>query len=357
MKNIEDALFKLVTAGLEENNTCSFSEDVDWLKVFKIANMQGVAAICLDGLQKLNQKIVVPYPIKMQWIASTLKQEQMYKAQWLSAKSLAKFWHDAGLRVYVMKGFVLAYMYPRPSTRYSCDMDCFLTDEKGWGGEKGNSIVEKQGIDVDRSYYKNSKFCYKGLTIENHRYLLPIKGSKKAKRFEKWLRMQMVETADVKCIGDSYLQVPSEMFNAVYIMAHAQEHFFEEGIILKHVCDWAMLLKAYEGKVNWDEWKCVCKEYGMLSFGYAMSRLAHRVCGVSIPFDCPKDEKSDKRLLDDILHRKPAAKEKRSDTQVRIDLVKNMFSNSWKYRLFSDTNFLMFCGRRVWGYLFDKDLE
>lgn len=68
MKNIEDALFKLVTAGLEENNTCSFSEDVDWLKVFKIANMQGVAAICLDGLQKLNQKIVVPYPIKMQWI-------------------------------------------------------------------------------------------------------------------------------------------------------------------------------------------------------------------------------------------------------------------------------------------------
>lgn len=25
--------------------------------------------------------------------------------------------------------------------------------------------------------------------------------------------------------------------------------------------------------------------------------------------------------------------------------------------MFSDTNFLMFCGRRVWGYLFDKDLD
>ena len=48
---------------------------------------------------------------------------------------------------------------------------------------------------------------------------------------------------------------------------------------------------------------------------------------------------------------------KRSNMQVRVDLVKNMFRNSWKYRMFSDTNFLMFCGRRVLGYLFDKDLD
>lgn len=42
---------------------------------------------------------------------------------------------------------------------------------------------------------------------------------------------------------------------------------------------------------------------------------------------------------------------------MRIGLVKNMLRNNWKYRLFSDTNPLMFCGRRVWGYLFDKDVD
>lgn len=357
MKNIEDTLFKLVAAGLEENCNCLLPQEVDWLNVCKIANMQGVVPICLDGLQKVNQHIVLPYSIKMQWIASALKQEQMYNAQWQSATSLAKLWHEHGLHTYIMKGFVLAYMYPKPSTRYSCDMDCFLTVENGWGGEKGNMIVERLGFDVDRSYYKNSKFCYRGLTVENHQYLLPIKGSKKAKRFEKWLRGQMMKTTDDRYIGSSYLQAPSEMFNAVYILAHAQEHFFEEGIVLKHICDWAMLLKTYANKVDWEEWKIVCNEYGMLSFGYAMSRLAKRVCRVTIPFDCPVDDEADRRLLDDTLYRKVCVNSKRSNMQVRIDLVKNMFNNSWKYRLFSDTNFLMFCGRRVWGYLFDKDLD
>ena len=185
---------------------------------------------------------------------------------------------------------------------------------------------------------------------------MPIKGSKKAKRFEKWLRGQM-ETKEDEYIGDSYLQVPSDMFNTVYILAHAQEHFFEDGIVLKHICDWAMVLKTYTNKVDWDEWKRVCKEYGMLSFGYTMSRLAYRVCGVNVPFNCPKDDEADRRLLDDTLYRKNRTKSGRSAMQVRIDLVKNMFRNSWKYRLFSDTNFLMFCGRRVLGYLFDKDLD
>lgn len=356
MENIEEILFKLVAAGLYDRNDCGFSMQVDWQDVYRTAMMQGVAAVCLDGLQRLHLNNVIPYPVKMQWIASAMKQEQMYEAQWQSAASLAKLWHGVGLRTYVMKGVVLANMYLRPSVRYSCDMDCFLVYEHVWGGEKGNSVVERQGIEVDRSYYKNSKFCFKGLTVENHRYLLPIKGSTKAKRFEKWLRGQMETTEDVY-IGESYLLVPSDMFNAVYILAHAQEHFFEDGIELKHICDWAMVLKTYANKVDWDEWKRVCKEYGMLSFGYAMSRLAYRVCGVIFPFDCPKDDEADRRLLDDTLYRKATVDGERTDMKVRIDLVKNMFRNSWKYRMFSDTNFLMFCGRRVWGYLFDKDLD
>ena len=61
-------------------------------------------------------------------------------------------------------------------------------------------------------------------------------------------------------------------------------------------------------------------------------------------------------MIDDTLYRRTCTTAKRTDFQVRIDLVRNMFRNRWKYRLFSDTNFLMFCGRRVWGYLFDKDL-
>ena len=288
----------------------------------------------------------------MQWIASVMHQEQVYHTQWNAANGLGELYDRHRINTYVLKGFSLSRFYPKPEHRPCTDMDCYLRDKY----EDGNKIAKENGLTVDCSYYKHSKILLRGLTVENHQYLLPVKGSGKAKRFERELR-SWIEDGNNEYIGDSRLKATSPFFDVVYVLAHAQEHFLNEGIILRHICDWAMVLKAHADKVDWNEWKRVCKEYGMLSFGYAMSRLANRICGMMVPFDCPKDDEADKRLLDDILYRKACNNGKRSKIQVRIDLVMNIFRNSWKYRMFSDTNFLMFCGRRVWGYLFDKDLD
>lgn len=356
MVNTETILFKLISLGLEEQEYCNIPLFVDWKCLWKMASLQGVSAICLDGLQKLDKDsgclALIPKPLKMQWIASIVKQEKAYDGQWNAAKGLADLYGKQGEDTYVLKGFSLSRLYPKPEHRPCTDMDCYLMDAY----EEGNRIAKENGLTVDCSYYKHSKILLRGLTVENHQYLLPIKGSGKAKRFERELRL-WIDNGGNEYIGGSQLKATSPFFDAVYVLAHAQEHFLNEGVILRHICDWAMVLRAHGDKVDWDEWKHVCKEYGMLSFGYAMSRLANSICGVSVPFDCPKDDEADRRLLDDTLYRKVCNNGKRSKIQVRINLVMNMFRNSWKYRMFSDTNFLMFCGRRVWGYLFDKDLD
>lgn len=356
MVNTETILFKLISLGLEEQEYCNIPLFVDWKCLWKMASEQGVSAFCLDGLQLLEMSNcnleTIHKQLKMQWIASVIHQEQVYHTQWNAAKSLGELYDQHRINTYVLKGFSLSRFYPKPEHRPCTDMDCYLKDKY----EDGNKIAKENGLTVDCSYYKHSKILLRGLMVENHQFLLPIKGSGKAKRFEHELR-SWIEDGNNEYISDSRLKATSSFFDAVYILAHAQEHFLNEGIILRHICDWAMVLKAHADKVDWDEWKRVCKEYGMLSFGYAMSRLANKVCGVTVPFDCPKDDEADRRLLDDTLYRKTCNNGKRSDMQVRIDLVKNMFRNSWKYRMFSDTNFLMFCGRRVWGYLFDKDLD
>ncbi len=356
MISTETILFWLISLVFEERGGCHIHLSVDWKCLWKMASQQGVSAICLDGLQILDKGIgcltMIPKPLKMQWIVSVVKQEKAYDGQWYAARDLADLYCKHGIDTYVLKGFSLSRLYPRPEHRPCTDMDCYLKDKY----YDGNRIAKENGLTVDCSYYKHSKILLKGLTVENHQYLLPVKGSSKAKRFEQELRT-WIEDGNNEYIGDSRLKATSPFFDAVYILAHAQEHFLNEGIILRHICDWAMVLKAHADKVDWDEWKRVCKEYGMLSFGYAMSRLANKVCGVTVPFDCPKDDEADRRLLDDTLYRKVCNNGKRSKIQVRINLVMNMFRNSWKYRMFSDTNFLMFCGRRVWGYLFDKDLD
>ena len=356
MINTEKILFRLISLGLEEIGDSHFPLSVDWECLWKMASLQGVLAICLDGLQMLDKGsgclAVIPKPLKMQWIASVVKQEKAYDGQWNAAKGLADLYGKHGIDTYVLKGFSLSRLYPKPEHRHCTDMDCYLKDAY----EEGNRVAKEDGLTVDCNYYKHSKILLRGLTVENHQYLLPIKDSGKAKRFERELR-SWIDNGRNEYIGGSQLKATSPFFDAVYVLAHAQEHFLNEGIILRHICDWAMVLKTYANKVDWDEWKHVCKEHGMLSFGYAMSRLANSICGVSVPFDCPKDDEADRRLLDNTLYRKVCNNGKRSKIQVRINLVMNMFRNSWKYRMFSDTNFLMFCGRRVWGYLFDKDLD
>lgn len=362
-EKVEKALFRLLSVGLgysDDSGIIDIQDDA-WAKIYNIANKQGVSAICLDGVQRLSQKnseLNVDKRIKLQWIASAMKQEQSYKAQWQAAKALSLLYDGKGLDTYVMKGFSLSRLYPNPEHRQCTDLDCFLIgrETKQCAYEVGNKIAEQNNLSVNRSYYKHSKIALSGLTVENHQFLLPVKGSGKAKKFERELR-EWIDDGQNEYIGDSKLKATSPLFDAVFVLAHAQEHFLGEGIILRHICDWAMALNAYADNVNWDEWRRICDDYGMLTFGYAMSRLANKICGVTVPFDFPKNDVADRRLLDDTLYRKAPTDRNCSDMQVRINLVKNMFYKSWKYKMFSDTNFLMFCGRRVWGYLFDKDLD
>ena len=363
--DMQGILSILIKIGLGTEQSCALPFELDLNNLRSLAERQGVSAICLDGLQRLIDEHSIDSEsldksLRLKWIGSVLHQEQMYNCQLSQATRLADLWAQNGLDTLVMKGFSLGRLYPRPEHRPCSDMDCFLQwtgqiENRHDASERGNVLAGKNGLKVDRSYYKNSKIAQKGLTVENHQYLLPIKGSRKAKKFEQQLRSWIYDGSN-DYIADTKLMVTAPFFDSVYVLAHAQEHFLNEGIVLRHVCDWAMVLKAYSSKVDWIEWEKTCQEYGLLSFGYAMSRLAKDICGVNIPFDCPCNEEVDKRLLDDILYHKGHAPG-RTAFQTRIDLVKGMFRNRWKYQMFSDTNALMFCTRRVWGYLFDKDLD
>ena len=331
--------------------------DVSWPELLKMAAMQGVSAICLDGLQQMPAPPSLDKALKLQWIGGVLKQEQAWQQQWHMAQQLAALYAANGIGTYVMKGFSLSRLYPKPAHRPCTDMDCFLlAKDDTCAYDTGNDIAAHNGLKVDCGYYKHSKILLHGLTVENHQYLLPVKGSGKAKKFERELRGWINNGCNAH-IGESELKATSPFFDAVFVLAHAQEHFLTEGIILRHICDWAMVLKAHAATVDWQQWKTVCRDYGLLSFGYAMSRLAHKVCGVNIPFDCPRNDEADSRLLNDTLYRQANTDRQSSDFKVRMALVRNMVRDSWKYRMFSDTNAYLFCARRVWGYLFDKDLD
>ena len=188
--------------------------------------------------------------------------------------------------------------------------------------------------------------------------------------------------------GTSLLVGPP-LFNALFLTRHAQVHFLiEDGISLRHVCDWAMFLKRYRQEFDREEFMSICSRYGLSRFAESMTRLAEYVCGVPASAESaqrggaaepcrltPADRRmlddiltigersgsaepsrltpADRRMLDDIL----AIGERSGSVGGRLGIALRILRSGWKFRLFSDETRLGCLLRYVWGYFFVKDLK
>ena len=306
-----------------------------WEAVYDIAMKQGVAAVAGEGLSFVNQKPLPPKEMLLQWIGQSLAQKQIFAQQRNDVESLRKLWRDAGVDCIELKGNSIGRYYYVPESRYSCDFDCFLSDY-----EKGNQNVEATGVEVNRAFYKNSSFTWKDLYVENHQFCTPVRGNKAMKRLERKLR-ELLEGCQ---------EYPSADFNALFLMEHAWAHFFEEALTLKQLCDWAVFRKACGDDVDWSLYEREAKTCGFWHFSESMNRLADLLDGVRKVVELEDD---DKRLLHDMLHEHSIYMN--NGWKTRMQLVKNYFAQSWKYRVFSNHSMPYTLCRTALGFVFDRN--
>jgi len=358
-----DILFQLLGISIGDKD-CSFvsslntvaSDDISWTEVINLALAQNVGPLALDAVDSLPEGMQPDKEILLKWIGDTLYSESLYESQWAAAKELGSLCANSGINCFVMKGFSLSSLYPVPRHRICGDLDCYCTDDYGnWRGDILDKLIEAKGIQTNQQYYKNSSFNYKGLSVENHRHVLPVRGNRIAKSIEFFL-LDNLFVGTPQTIEDSNLFSPSELFISIHTLAHAQEHFFEDGILLRHVTDWAMCLKRLKSPGLWEKWKVACEEFGLLQFGYSMSRLASQICKVNIPFDCPNSDtgfcrRNDDYLLKDILKQRSSSATHK--TTRRIQLLSKIFKDSWKFRYFYNNSAFSFAFGRIIGYLFE----
>lgn len=324
----------------------------DWSKIIDLAFQQGVAAITVDGLQKIvesNTNLELTFDseefesLKYEWFGSVFKAETDFANYLSAAKALAKLYADKGVKTLVLKGLVFSECYPVPSHRSSCDLDCYLADDY----EKGNQLVEQAGVAVDRDYFKNSSFTYKGLHVENHHFFTAFRGSRKAKEYERLLHRE-IESGETRRIFDSELLAPPVMFSALFCISHAQTHFLTEGITLRHILDWALFRRRHYDEIDWSRFKSVCREYGMCQFAQTFTRIGLFLLGEA---EYSSLTPVDLRLLNDTLY--GPREEKQRGMKRRVQLILKSLRSGWKYRHFSGQNVLQHVIQSVVGY-FEK---
>lgn len=350
-KTVEN-LVMLVQAALG-NLPCTVQKIDDLKAVYNLARRQEVPAIALDGLQKIAAWDSATLPdgdsakmVKMQWIGSMMNQERGYRANFAAAKELSELYDNHQIYTYVLKGFSISEHYPVPSHRFSCDLDCFLLSQAGSfdAYNLGNTLVASKGCKVYDEYYKHSVFAYKGLTVENHRYCCSVKRSKRTKDLENYLA-GLLKDYHPQYIMDTKLALPPAMFQALFMMEHANGHFLYSKMSLKHICDWAMLRKAFKDTLDWEEFDKQCKRFGLKNFADCMNRLADYVIGT-----CTFNELQpiDKRVLVDTFKEVRLSPQKMKQ---RIEKAMGVLQSSWKFKYFCSDSMMKELTHSVWAYL------
>lgn len=331
----------------------SLGSDVDLKSVYELSRQQEVVAIALDGLQRFIEKadtsnrLYTDRPLKLQWIGNLMAQEQRYKANFIAAKDLAALYANNEMLTYVLKGLSIAQLYPNPSHRFSCDLDCFLLPQNGGyfdAYELGNSLMMTNEGKVDDSYYKHAVFTYKGLTVENHRFCCSIKRSKRTQLLENYLQ-HLLNGYTPNYIENTHLALPPQMFQALFLIEHANGHFLYSKMNLKQVCDWAMMRKAFRDTLDWTAFDAQCQRFGLTNFVVCMNHLADYVMGQCTYTDL---RDIDKRVLNDMFK---CISLSPSPMRQRIEKAWGVLRSSWKFRYFCADSMYKELTHSVWAYL------
>lgn len=321
-------------------NTFVDFSSLEWKKLYNLSKRQGVVAIIFDRLKEIPKQIAPPKEIVMKWFSHALSIEKQMRAKEAIAIDFAEKFAERDIQIAVLKGIAYASYFPNPYHRESGDLDCYMMGKK----DEGDKAIVEIGGKMEEAGYKHSHLFYKGLTIENHRYITSFDNSKLGIKTERLL--QDLIATDLKPIAQTKLLNPCADFNAMFLIKHAQRHFIKEGICVRHLLDWAFFLKAEAANVNWQRVIPMMEECRILRFAQVMTALCINELGMTIDVkELQAPCKISKSVLADILGEQPDLFNE--NIIQKIGRILRRFHRMWKFRSLADESYT----RLVWNSL------
>ena len=334
--------FHILSCVVNENNV-NWSQfhlftPKDWEFFYALSKKQGVAAVIFDKIKDIPKDVAPPKVITLKWISHALSIKEQMKKKESVAIEFAEELSKRGIQTTVLKGLAYASYYPNPYQRESGDLDCYLMGKK----DEGDRIVVEIGGRMEEAGYKHSHLYYKGLTIENHNFITSFDNTKLGVKTERLL--QEIIKDGCRPIGDSKLLNPSADFNALFLIKHAQRHFIKEGICIRHLLDWAFLLKAESKNVNWAKVLPLMEECRILKFAQVLTTLCVDKLGMQMDnIGLQGMVGISDTVLTDILGEQPDLFHE--NFFQKISRILRRFYRMWKFRALADEGYL----RLVWN--------
>lgn len=249
MTHTEACFLSLLRSGLwrEPADVSVFHEKgADWEAIYRMAREQAVVALAFDGMETLPADLRPPKNLLLKWYAAVLQVEQANVRLDRCLADVLLFYRQHGLYPVLLKGQGLATLYAKPAHRQCGDIDLYLGD----GYARAKKLLSAQGVEVGEECEKHVGYSWNGVEVENHRYAACFYAPLCNRRFQRWTKRWLDEGGEKTVLHQTEVLLPSPGFNAIYLLVHILLHFLPEGIGLRQICDWAIVLRSCSGRID-----------------------------------------------------------------------------------------------------------
>jgi len=228
---------------------------MDWQELYSFASKQALQGLCFEGIERLGEEY--PEKLKQNPIGRELLMTWMGKAQQIRrqnrkvntvASKLFSMLREDGLRCCVLKGQGNALMYPNPYSRTPGDIDVWIDASRERIMEYAQNKFELED-DIRLQHLETS---LDGVPVELHFFPCSMNNPIYHARLQKWFR----RNADLQCShivglpdGAGDIAIPTTAFNVVYQLTHLYHHFFDEGIGMRQIIDYFLVVNDFSKKV------------------------------------------------------------------------------------------------------------
>ena len=283
----QEAFFALLRAGLFPVHgegvmvhDSSF-KDVDWEKVYLLAQEQSVQGLVLQGIEtiqgswlKVHGSPLVPKVLLLPWIGEVQVIEQRNKDMNAFVADLIEKLRKRDVYTLLVKGQGVAQCYEKPLWRTCGDVDLILSFDNYCKAKEYLTKIASH-VDVERE-----DTLHLGMTIDG--WVVEIHGSLRcglAKRVDRGtdeLQESIFYGGNVRSWmnGGTQVLLPRADEDVIYVFTHILEHFYKGGIGLRQICDWCRLLYTCKDSLNHGLLESRIQEMGLMTEWKAFAAMA-----------------------------------------------------------------------------------
>ena len=231
---------------------------MDWQMLYSFASKQALLGLCFEGIERLGKEY--PEELRMHPIGRELLMTWMGKAQQIRrqnrkvnivASKLFSMLREDGMRCCILKGQGNALMYPNPYSRTPGDIDVWLDASR----ERIMEYAQKKFELEDDIRLQHLESSLDGVSVELHFFPCSMNNPIYHARLQKWFRRNV----DLQCShivglpdGAGDIAIPTTAFNVIYQLTHLYHHFFDEGIGMRQIIDYFLVVNDFSKNVFLD---------------------------------------------------------------------------------------------------------